>query len=137
MNHLLKQIINFTGFSGIGWILDFTVYMTLALLSVDLFFCNVCGAIAGVTFVFIFSTRFIFKNKNGIPLPAKYAIYVLYQMILVYVISKLLVYIDTFLVGHFSFVFINEFSAVLSKMLVTPVTMFLNFVVMKNIIEKV
>ncbi len=137
MPHLLKQIINFIGISGIGWILDFTVYTTLAFLSFNLFFCNVCGAIAGVTFVFIFSTRFIFKDNGRIPLFAKYLLYIMYQIVLVYFISKLLVSIDFFIITHFSFAFIKEFSIILSKMLITPVTMTLNFIVMKNIVERI
>ena len=75
MNKLLKQVMSFIGFSGIGWILDFTTYTILAFLSVSLFWCNVCGAIVGVTFVFVFSTRYIFQNSKKISLLVKYLPY--------------------------------------------------------------
>ena len=137
MNKLLKQIIGFIGFSGIGWIFDFTTYTILALLSVNLFFCNVLGAVVGVTFVFIFSTRYIFQNTEKIPLWVKYFIYVIYQIILVYLISKLLVFINSSILTYLSFAHIKEFAAILSKIIVTPVTMVLNFIILKNVIEKI
>ena len=137
MNKLLKQIISFIGLSGIGWILDFTTYTILACLSVNIFWCNVCGAVAGVTFVFISSTKFVFCNLSKITLYAKYLIYIAYQIILVYFISKLLVLINNNIVSHFSFIYVKECSAILSKIIITPITMLLNFIVLKNMIEKI
>ncbi len=136
MNKLLKQLINFVGVSGIGWILDFLVYTVFAFLSLGLFWCNILGAIAGVSFVFVFSSRFIFQNKNKIPIFVKYIIYILYQIILVYFISKLLVVINNGLNSHLSFVYAKEFCAILAKIIITPITMILNFIILKNIIEK-
>ena len=137
MNNLLKQIINFLGFSGIGWILDFTMYTLLAYIGINLFICNVVGAVVGLTFVYIFSTRYIFKNTGRIPLWGKYIIYIAYQIIQVYLVSKLLVIVNNILVTHISLTFIQTFSPVISKCLVTPITMVLNFIILKNMIEKI
>ena len=137
MNKLFKQFLHFIGFSGIGWVLDFTLYISLAFLGVHLFLCNVLGAVAGVTFVFIFSTRYIFVSHSCVPLSVKYLIYILYQIILVCSISHLLVLINGCILAHFSFEYVIRLSAIVSKILITPITMLLNFFVLKQIIEKI
>ncbi len=137
MNKLFKQMINFIGYSGIGWVLDFSCYTILSLFCSNLFLDNAIGAIAGVTFVFVFSTRHIFKNNSKIPLGIKYFIYILYQIVLIYLVSKLLVYINDTIINCFAKCFIVNFSAVLSKIFITPITMILNFFIMKGLVEKV
>ena len=136
MNKLIKQIVNFIGISGLGWILDFMTYSVLAFLSINLFLCNVIGAVAGVSFVFIFSTRFVFDNKSIIPLFVKYLVYIAYQVVLVYLISLLLVSVNSYLLSCTYFNIVREVAAIISKILVTPITMILNFIILKNIIEK-
>ena len=134
---LFKQLLKFMGVSGIGWCLDFILYTILAFCGVNLFWDNICGAVLGVSFVFIFSTRYIFKNEGNIPLWAKYFIYVTYQIILVIIISKILVIINSFLLVNFAQYLNEKTAAVLSKILITPLTMICNFIVLKNIIEKI
>lgn len=51
-------------------------------------------------------------------------------------ISKLLVQINLFLESNIQIDAINRVSSILSKLLVTPITMVLNFIVMKTVIEK-
>ena len=137
MNNLLKQVLGFLGFSGIGWILDFITYTSLAFVGLDLFFCNIMGAVLGVTFVFIFSTRYLFKNTENCPLWIKYLVYIIYEIILICLVSKLLVSVNTFIISNLHFAFVNEFSVIFSKMLVTPITMVMNFLAMKILVEKV
>ena len=90
----------------------------------------------GVTFVFIFATRKVFQNNSKISLKWKYAIYILYQIILIFFISKLLNGINIAIVNNVSIDIIVRFSSILAKILVTPITMSLNFFVMKGVIEK-
>ena len=137
MNKLFKQILGFLGFSGIGWILDFITYTTLALLSINLFFCNIMGAVIGISFVFVFSTRYLFKDNGRLPLFAKYIIYIIYEITLVCLVSKLLVLVNIFVISNLHFAFVKEFSIVFSKMFVTPITMVMNFIAMKYLIEKI
>ena len=108
------QGIHFIGLSGIGWILDFFVYTGLNLISADLVKNNVISSWVGVTFVFFFATRKVFQNHSKIPLKYKY----------------------TVIVKNFEIALILSFSSLLSKILVTPITMILNFFVMKGIVEK-
>lgn len=130
------QAIKFFGLSGIGWLLDFSVYTALAFVSTNLVLNNYISSWVGVTFVFIFATRKIFKNNSKISLVWKYVIYILYQAIMIFLMSKLLGAINGVIVSYFTMAIILRFSALLSKIIVTPISMVINFVVMKFVIEK-
>lgn len=136
MKKLLNQAIRFVGLSGIGWILDFCTYTVLGLISANLVLNNTISSWVGVTFVFAFATRKVFQNNSKIALKWKYLIYLLYQMILIYFISKLLGAVNSFIIENFTIEFILEFSSIIAKICVTPITMVLNFFVMKGVIEK-
>ncbi len=137
MKQLFIQAIKFIGLSGIGWILDFCTYIGLGFISENVVMNNFISSWIGVTFVFIFATRKVFKNNSNIPLGAKYVIYIVYQLILITLISKILGGIDTFILTHFTMTLVSRFSSVLAKIIVTPITMILNFFVMKGVIEKI
>ena len=136
MKELLHQGIKFIGTSGIGWILDFITYTGLGFVSSNVVVNNYISSWVGVTFVFIFATRKIFENKSKIPLKWKYLIYLLYQAVLIYFISILLGFINQTIHSWNIDVLVN-YSAVMSKIIVTPITMILNFFVMKGVVEKI
>lgn len=136
MKKLIKQAISFIGLSGIGWLLDFGVYTLLGIISNRLEINNMISSWVGVTFVFIFSTRTVFISNSKIPLKAKYLIYIVYQFVLILLMSKLLRYLNSVILSYFTLWFIQKFSAIISKILITPITMILNFFVMKGLIEK-
>ena len=136
LTRLLKQAIKFFGLSGIGWSLDFTVYAAMGFLCRNVIINNVVSSWVGVTFVFSFATRKVFKNNSRISLKWKYLVYLSYQLILILLISRLLGYVNTLIINTISSALIVKFSAIVAKILVTPITMVMNFIVMKNIIEK-
>lgn len=136
MKHLLKQAVSFIGLSGIGWILDFCTYTVLGFFSRNLVLNNTISSWVGVTFVFIFATRKVFENNSRISLKWKYLIYILYQIILIFFVSKVLDGINMLIIHNIAIGLILQFSAIISKILVTPITMILNFFVMKGVIEK-
>ena len=136
MKKLLLQAIKFIGLSGIGWILDFITYTVLGLCFANLFINNMISSWVGVTFVFIFATRKVFQNNSKISLKWKYVIYLLYQFILIFLISRLLAYVDSLILEYIQIAIIQTFSYIISKIVVTPITMILNFFVMKYLIEK-
>lgn len=136
MKKILIQILKFIGVSGIGWLLDFLTYTGLGLVSENLVLNNIISSCVGVTFVFAFATRKVFQNNSKISLRWKYLIYLAYQMVLIVFISKLLDGINAMIVNNFDIEIILRFSSVIAKIVVTPVTMVLNFIVMKRIIEK-
>lgn len=136
MRDLFRQALKFVGLSGIGWLMDFAVYTTLSFFSQNLALNNMLSSLVGASFVFIFSTRFVFRDNHNIPLAFKYIIYVLYQLVLIYLISLLLAWVNTVILLFFTAKFIVSISALLSKMIVTPITMAVNFFAMKFVIEK-
>ena len=136
MKHLLWQVVHFIGLSGIGWLLDFCVYAGLSLLRRDLVLNTMISSWVGVTFVFAFATTKVFKNNNRMSLKWKYALYLCYQCVLIFFISKLLNMINGFIISTIEFELIYRFSAIISKVFVTPITMILNFGVMKGVIER-
>ncbi len=91
LKQLFIQAIKFIGLSGIGWILDFCTYIGLGFISENVVMNNFISSWVGVTFVFIFATRKVFKSNSAIPLGAKYVIYIAYQLILITIISITLV----------------------------------------------
>ena len=136
MKRLILQAVKFVGLSGIGWILDFLIYTVLGLYFTNLFANNMISSWAGVTFVFFLATRKVFQNNSKISLKWKYLIYLLYQFILIFVISKLLTLVDATITAHIQNALIQEFSYVISKIFITPITMVMNFLVMKGLIER-
>lgn len=137
MKKLFIQVMRFVGFSGIGWILDFGTYTGLGLVSNNLVLNNTISSWVGVTFVFMFATHKVFNNVSKIPLKWKYVIYLLYQCILILFISKLLNRMNVVMAANIEIAFVQRFSAIIAKILVTPLTMVLNFLVMKGLIEKI
>lgn len=136
LKKLLIQAIKFIGISGIGWIMDFVVYSVLAVFSRNLVLNNTISSWIGATFVFLFATRKVFQSNSRIPLKWKYLVYILYQCVLIYFSSNLLNVINIAIVSKIGIEILVKFSKIIAKILVTPVTMTLNFFVMKYIIEK-
>lgn len=136
MEKLLLQAIKFVGISGIGWIIDFCLYTVLGFFSSNLVLNNFISSWAGVTFVFLFATRKVFVSNSKLSLKAKYVIYLLYQFILILVISKLLGGVNTFIVDNIGIDIIVKCSSIISKIVITPITMVINFFVMRFVIEK-
>lgn len=136
LKKLLAQAAGFVGLSGIGWLLDFCVFAILGNVSPNVTANNFLSSWVGVTFVFLFATRKVFQNNSRISLKWKYAIYLLYQLLLIALVSRLLGFVNGLLLDYVPFSLIRQFSGIISKILVTPITMLLNFIVMKNLIEK-
>lgn len=136
MKRLIKQAIAFVGLSGLGWLLDFGVYTLLGMFSNKVEINNMISSWVGVTFVFIFSTRSVFKSNSRIPLKVKYLIYIIYQIVLIFFMSKLLGYFNALILNYVRVWIVKNLSSIISKILITPFTMVLNFFVMKGLIEK-
>ena len=136
MKELFKQVIKFVGLSGIGWILDFSVYVVLGLITDNFMLNNILSSWVGVTFVFIFSTRKVFQNNSKISLGLKYLVYIVYQCVLIFVVSKVLEEIAAFIVMNVEISTIISLAPIIAKIIITPITMVLNFFIMKGLIEK-
>lgn len=136
MKKWLLQAVGFVGLSGIGWLLDFGTFTVLGLISANVLLNNIFSSWVGVTFVFLTATRKVFQNNSHMALKWKYLIYLGYQLILIFVISWLLWRVNVWLLDTFRQGLLVKYSTLVSKILVTPITMTLNFFVMKGVIEK-
>jgi len=134
---IFQQAVRFVGLSGIGWILDFCTYTVLGLFSGNLVANNVISSWVGVTFVFIFATRKVFRNNSRISLKWKYLIYLSYQCVLIFLVSLLLKEVDAAIVNWVKIELLQTYSAIIAKIVITPITMILNFFVLKGVIEKI
>ena len=137
MKSLVNQIVKFIGISGIGWILDFFVFNCLTFVVEKVSIANMISSLVGVSFVFCVSTKNTFKQREGgFPIKWKFFFYIIYQIILIILISYLLEFLKVGLENFLMKTVLVKFVAVMAKILVTPITMSLNFVVMKFLIEK-
>lgn len=138
LKKILKQFINFLFLSGIGWLIDFTLYLLFSnIFNLKIIHSNILSSIPAVTFVFFVSTRKIFsKNNSRISLKEKYLIYFLYQLILIVLISLLAQYLYLLSLKNISMNVELKLLKIIIKILITPITMLINFIVMKFLIEK-
>ena len=138
LKQILKQFINFLFLSGIGWLIDFTLYLLFSnVFNLKIIYSNILSSIPAVTFVFFISTRKIFsKNNSRISLKEKYLIYFLYQLILIVLISIWAQYLYLLSLKNISMNVELKLLKIIIKILITPITMLINFIVMKFLIEK-
>ena len=138
MIKIFIQIIKFTLISGMGFNLDFGVYLILTnLIKLPILYANMISAVPAITYVFFMSTKKVFnKKKSNIDITMKYVVYFIYQIILVYLVSSLaqLMY-DNSINVLTKAIIINNLKIII-KLLITPITMTCNFFVMKILSEK-
>ena len=135
---ILRQFIKFLFLSGIGWLIDFILYLIFSnIFDFRIIYSNILSSIPAVTFVFFVSTRRVFvKNKKGFTLKEKYFIYFLYQVILIITISLLGQYLYLLILKNIAVKIELKILKLIIKILITPITMLINFIVMKFLIEK-
>ena len=119
-------------------LIDFTLYLLFSnVFNLKIIHSNILSSIPAVTFVFFVSTRKIFaKNNSRISLKEKYLIYFLYQLILILLISLLAQYLYLLSLKNISMNVELKLLKIIIKILITPITMLINFIVMKFLIEK-
>ena len=132
---LLIQFLKFLFVSGTGWIIDFGLYLMLTgIFGLQILYSNILSSIPAITFVFIISTKKIFvENKDGFSIKKKYLIYFVYQMILILLVSLLGQFLYTIAIKNgINFSLLK----IIIKIMITPVTMALNFFVIKYLAER-
>ena len=135
---LLRQIIEFLGISGIGWLMDFALYSVLTMAGMPAGIANFLSALPALTFVFIFATRKTFvTNEHGLPLGWKYVLYLVYQIVLISGVSLLNQTLVDLLRGLLAQeTLLYRYCALFTKIVITPITMFCNFLVLKRLAER-
>ncbi len=139
MRKLFGQFIRFIGISGIGWCIDFGLYIVFtSVFGWPVFISNCLSAVPAVTLVFTVSTAKIFQRSGGkVPVYMKYILYLTYQFFLLLAVSSLGQWLADMIAAKAADVgMLVRFSKVIAKILITPVTMVMNFIVMKVMTEK-
>ena len=136
---LLKKAVKFFFTSGIGFIMDFTAYTIMTqVFEFSVMRANFLSSLIGATFVFIVSTHKIFeKSRSALPLPVKYGAYIIYQLVLIFLVSELGDFLNGLIHTHFEFELLLRYSKLVCKVLITPLTMTCNFFVMRFISERI
>lgn len=137
MKKIIIEILKFIGVSGIGWLIDVLIYLTLSsIIKLNVDISNMISSLVGVSFVFLVSTRKIFVNNSKINLKLKYIIYIVYQLILIYLASLAILSLKNYLTS-LDIKLVIKYVNIISKIIITPFTMLINFIVMKLLIEKI
>ena len=138
MKKIIKQAINFFCVSGVGWIIDFLIFILLTHIGISEVIANIVSSFFAITFVYLVSTDKIFKNINkNLNLKKKFILYILYQIIVVSVFSVFIGLITKYINNNIDMEIVLKYSQLIAKILVTPITMLLNFAFMKFLIERV
>lgn len=139
-NNLYKQFLKFLTVSGVGFLIDFIVYYFLiTLVEFPVAGANIVSSIPAITYVFFLSIRKVFVGeKNNIKLRYKYFIYIIYQMLLVYLVSMLAQKLYYYFIVFFTSnnILIRNIKIIV-KCLITPITMSCNFIFLKILSEKI
>lgn len=138
MKKIFFQAIKFFGISGIGWLIDMVIFTALTNLEVNTILSNIISSLVAVTFVYFTSTKKIFINKNEkINLNKKYVVYIIYQVLMILASSTLIGLINKGIILYINYEIFLKYSKIITKILVTPLTMICNFIFMKLLIEKI
>ena len=133
---IVKQGAKFFLTSGVAWLIDFGLFTFLTvMLQVNISKAYFVSAVPAVTLVFIFSTHKIFNTKKEkVSVKIKYILYIMYQLILLVLVSHLseIIYVYLSAIQLFQVPFL----ALIVKILITPITMIANFIVLKILSEK-
>lgn len=137
MKKIIIQAFSFFGLSGIGWLIDMSIYSILTYFNVYTILANIISSFVAVTFVYLTSTKKIFVNINdSFNVKKKYIVYILYQVIIVLISSTIINLIAENLV-NIDIKLITDYAKISAKIIVTPFTMITNFIFMKFLIEKI
>lgn len=137
MKNLVIQGLKFIGFSGVGWLIDTIIYIILtSVLRLNIDIANIISSLVGVSFVFVMSTRKVFEVGSKVNIKLKYIIYIVYQLILIFTVSRVMIILKDYLIS-FDIKLIIRYISIIVKVLITPFTMVINFIVMKYLIEKI
>ncbi len=136
---LLRQAALFFAVSGMGWLLDVAVFMTLSGPGGwPALYANMVSGTCGTLFVFVVSMKRIF-SRNGGSVGPKLAVLLPFNLANIVISSFVLRLIAEQLglaAAEWSLSVAPSAILLAAKMLVTPFTLLLNFVVIRFLVER-
>ncbi len=127
---------NFFIVSGIGWLIDLSIYSFLIFNDFDVFISNLTSAGIAVTYVYIISVNKIFSHDNSY-IKVRFIIYIAYQILSIVGFTYLIYKTNIFLIGNVASQFLIAYSPLFAKIIITPFNLIVNFVFMKILLEKI
>lgn len=132
---IFKQFFHFSLVSGIGWLLDICIFLSLVYFSPFIpLFSNIISSFVAITYVYFISIRKIFVSQTNDKLVG-FFVYIIYQIISILSFSFLIQFINNLLV-NLPFELIDS-SELASKIIVTPFTLLTNYFFMKLLLERI
>ena len=135
----VRQGLLFVAISGAGWLLDTSVFMTLSgPFAWNPIAANIVSGSCGVLLVFTISSRSIFQRNSGSMLQ-KIGVLLAFNLVVIVASSFVLGAIATqlgLLAGRLQVAVPPAGIRLASKVLVTPVTLALNFLVVRFLLER-
>ncbi len=135
----LAAFLKFGGLSGVGWLLDFALLLSMVgVLGVPPFAANLVSSSAAALTVFLVSRRLIFDRSEG-ALGTRVAVYLLYQLCLITAAAWAMTLIIRGLGGLAQLYGFDPSHAALTaaaKVLVTPPQLLLNFLMSRHMSER-
>lgn len=140
------RIHKFIIISGLCWILDIAITYILIEAGAQVFVSNMIGATFAVILVFITSQYHVFYTEGRISI-CNFMKYCIFQSVTVptasYIIQMIYLTMLDDNISHFLRVFLgigvilpNSLTAIVAKIILTPITLFINYVFMGWILEK-
>lgn len=135
----LAAFLKFGGLSGMGWLLDFTLLLSMVGgLGMPPFAANVISSSTAALMVFLLSRRLIFDRSEG-ALGTRIAVYLLYTLCLITAAAWVMTLMIGALGGLAQTYGHDPSRAVLTacaKVLVTPPQLLLNFLMSRHMSER-
>lgn len=133
----LRRGLRFVAVSGAGWVLDVVVFMALSgPAGWGVALANVAGGICGTLLVFTVSARSVFRRNDGSMLQ-KLAVLLPFNLVVIVVSSVVLAGLAHVMSGLAAGYGITDDAVrFAAKVLVTPFTLALNFVVVRFLLER-
>lgn len=136
------RVHRFAILSGLGWLIDFTTFNILAWFGVSLFLANLLGASMGVSWVFVTARATIFRSRT-VPLRRAVTGYLVWNAVAIMVasfavatIGHVLAQVADAWVPSVAGIATRPLAAPAAKIVVTPLTMYCNYVAMGLIVER-
>lgn len=131
----IKSFLAFSAISGLGWLIDFTIFTLLVLiLNIQTYTANFITSYIGITFVWFVSLGAVFQSKKN-PLSIYIIIYWCFQFISILFFSKIIQEIAAVLQHLIYFSESHKSVNIISKILVTPINLVTNFIFMQQLVK--
>ncbi len=134
-----RQGIRFVALSGVGWLIDTSVFLLLVSFTpITVLLANIVGGACGASFAFLTSSRWVFAGV-GTKVPARLVIYLIYTVLLILTASVLVDLVHsglTTLSAGAGFAAPRSFIAFVAKCLVTPLLLVSNFFVARYLSQR-